>query len=54
MKACTEFGIKAVVQGGFNRSCVGATVQDGEVIINLGQMNNVVEFDDVGGLPLYC
>lgn len=49
MKACTEFGIKAVVQGGLTGLAGGATVQDGEVIINLGQMNNVVEFDDVGG-----
>lgn len=49
MRACTEYGIKAVVQGGLTGLAGGATVQDGEVIVNLGQMNQVVEFDDVGG-----
>lgn len=49
MRACTEYDIKAVVQGGLTGLAGGATVQDGEVIINLGQMNQVVEFDEVGG-----
>ena len=49
MRACTEYGFKAVVQGGLSGLAGGATVQDGEVIINLGQMNQVVEFDEVGG-----
>lgn len=49
MRACTEYGIKAVVQGGLTGLAGGATVQDGEVIINLGQMNQLVEFDEVGG-----
>ena len=49
MRACTEYDIKAVVQGGLTGLAGCATVQDGEVIINLGQMNQVVEFDEVGG-----
>lgn len=49
MRACTEYGIKAVVQGGLTGLAGGATVQDDEVIINMGQMNQVVEFDEVGG-----
>ena len=49
MRACTEHGIKAVVQGGLTGLAGGATVQDDEVIINLGQMNQVIEFDEVGG-----
>lgn len=49
MRACTEYGIKAVVQGGLTGLAGGATVKDGEVIINLGQMNQVIEFDEVGG-----
>ncbi|NLP32705.1 MAG: FAD-binding oxidoreductase [Oligella ureolytica] len=49
MSACTEYGIKAVVQGGLTGLAAGATVQDGEVIINLGQMKQVVEFDEIGG-----
>ncbi|HZJ96472.1 MAG TPA: FAD-binding oxidoreductase [Oligella sp.] len=49
MRACTKHGIKAVVQGGLTGLAGGATVQDDEVIINLGQMNQVIEFDEVGG-----
>ncbi|MDO5667952.1 MAG: FAD-binding oxidoreductase [Alcaligenaceae bacterium] len=49
MRACTEYGIKAVVQGGLTGLAGGATVKDGEVIINLGQMNQLVEFDEIGG-----
>lgn len=49
MRACTEYGFKAVVQGGLTGLAGGATVQDDEVIINLGQMNQVIEFDEVGG-----
>jgi FAD/FMN-containing dehydrogenase len=49
MRACTEYGVKVVVQGGLTGLAGGATVQDDEVIINLGQMNQLVEFDEIGG-----
>ena len=49
LRACTEYDIKAVVQGGLTGLAGGATVQDDEVIINLGLMNQLVEFDDIGG-----
>lgn len=49
MCACTEYGLQAVVQGGLTGLAGGATVKDGEVVINLGQMNQLVEFDEVGG-----
>lgn len=49
MRACTEHGIQAVVQGGLTGLAGGATVKDGEVIINLGQMNQLLEFDEIGG-----
>lgn len=50
VKSCHEQGKKICVQGGLTGLAGGAVPSADEVVINLSRMNQVIDFDTVGGM----